>query len=117
MVYSRLIKNTVKEYTPTWFKTLPYQQSTKPTFQRSPQIVSNFNSKVSTKAFWRFVQRNIQAYPWVWQLLIFANGFIVFSLCYYPWVWAYQFNNKRRSLDYALEQEKQYKASKPQEEE
>lgn len=32
MVYGRLIYNTCKDYTPTWFKTLPYSQAAKPTF-------------------------------------------------------------------------------------
>lgn len=32
MVYGRIIFNNVKEYTPSWIKTIPYSQVTKPTF-------------------------------------------------------------------------------------
>ena len=32
MVYGRILYNNIKEYTPKWFKTVPYAQTTKPTF-------------------------------------------------------------------------------------
>ena len=34
MVYGRILYNNIKEYTPKWFKTVPYAQTTKPTFGR-----------------------------------------------------------------------------------
>ena len=35
MVYGKLIYNNVKEYTPSWFKTIPYSQTVKPTFGKA----------------------------------------------------------------------------------
>lgn len=35
MVYGRLLFNNIKEYTPKWFKTIPYAQTTKPTFSKN----------------------------------------------------------------------------------
>ncbi|CAK79841.1 unnamed protein product (macronuclear) [Paramecium tetraurelia] len=110
MVYGRLIYNNVKDYTPQWFKTIPYQQTVKPTFVRKPQVVSRLNSDPKVKALWRFLGRNVADNPWAWQVYIFANSFVIFGLCYYPWLWVYQFNNKKRTIDYALQQEKEWKA-------
>lgn len=109
MVYGRLIYNNCKDYTPSWIKTLPYQQAVRPTFGikssnhavRQPQVVSKFNADPKVKAAWKFLQRNVQVNPWVWQLLIFASitlinyvdAFAIFSVCYYPWLWVYQANN------------------------
>lgn len=32
MVYGKILFNNIKEYTPSWIKTVPYSQTTKPTF-------------------------------------------------------------------------------------
>ena len=32
MVYGRILYNSIKEYTPKWFPTIPYSQTTKPVF-------------------------------------------------------------------------------------
>ena len=34
MVYTRLLFNNIKEYTPNFIKTIPYAQITKPVFGR-----------------------------------------------------------------------------------
>jgi hypothetical protein len=35
MVYGRILYNNIKEYTPKWFPTIPYSQTTKPIFSKS----------------------------------------------------------------------------------
>lgn len=32
MVYGRILYNSIKEYTPKWYPTIPYSQTVKPTF-------------------------------------------------------------------------------------
>lgn len=32
MVYGRILYNSIKEYTPKWFPTIPFSQTTKPVF-------------------------------------------------------------------------------------
>jgi hypothetical protein len=32
MSYGRILFNNIKEYTPKWFKTVPYSKTVKPTF-------------------------------------------------------------------------------------
>jgi len=34
MVYGKIIFNNIKEYTPSWIKTIPYSQTTKPLLSR-----------------------------------------------------------------------------------
>ena len=36
MVYGRILYNNIKEYTPKWFPTIPYSQTTKPIFSTYP---------------------------------------------------------------------------------
>ena len=35
MVYGRILYNSIKEYTPKWYPTIPYSQTTKPVFGNS----------------------------------------------------------------------------------
>jgi len=41
MVYfNRMLRNNIKEYTPTWFKTIPYEQTVKPTFCKLVALIT-----------------------------------------------------------------------------
>jgi hypothetical protein len=104
MVYGRILYNNIKEYTPKWFKTIPYSQTTKPTFGkrlhnavRQAQVVSNMNSKPAVKKFWLFVGQNVQRSPWMWQTLIFLFAYAWFHVVYDPFLWVYRQNNKHVS--------------------
>ena len=44
MVYGRILYNNIKEYTPKWFPTIPYSQTTKPTFG-TPSFTQAASSK------------------------------------------------------------------------
>ena len=40
MVYGKIFFNNIKEYTPTWFRTIPYQQTQKQTIGKQPSLAS-----------------------------------------------------------------------------
>lgn len=46
MVYGRILYNNIKEYTPKWFPTIPYSQTTKPVFG-TPFLTQVANPKSS----------------------------------------------------------------------
>lgn len=52
MVYGRILYNNIKEYTPKWFPTIPYSQTTKPVFGNSPltQVASPRSSLAGTRS-------------------------------------------------------------------
>eukprot|EP01016_Furgasonia_blochmanni_P014810 TRINITY_DN1788_c0_g1_i5.p3 TRINITY_DN1788_c0_g1~~TRINITY_DN1788_c0_g1_i5.p3 ORF type:complete len:123 (-),score=50.22 TRINITY_DN1788_c0_g1_i5:349-717(-) len=117
MVYTKILFNNIKEYTPSWFRTIPYAQVTKTVLGRRPQVISKFNAQPNIKRFWRFVQRNIQKNPALWQVWIFFNAYLIFHICYDPWLYVYKLNNEHRTLDHAFAIEKEYKRKKRLEEE
>lgn len=102
MVYGRILYNNIKEYTPKWFKTVPYGQTARPTFSiipslfvaRGKQVESALNSKAPVKNFWRLFGRTVQANPWMWQVFIFAIAFGWFHIVYDPFLTFYRLNNK-----------------------
>ena len=52
MVYGRILYNNIKEYTPKWFPTIPYSQTTKPVFGNFPltQVASPRSSLAGTRS-------------------------------------------------------------------
>jgi hypothetical protein len=72
MVYGKIFYNNIKEYTPTWMKTIPYSQVTKTTLGteplicllifsgRRPQVVGRFNADPKVKAGWVWLRENVQ---------------------------------------------------------
>jgi len=41
MVYGKIFYNNIKEYTPTWMKTIPYSQVTKPVLGNISLVLMN----------------------------------------------------------------------------
>eukprot|EP01017_Pseudomicrothorax_dubius_P000589 TRINITY_DN0_c219_g1_i2.p1 TRINITY_DN0_c219_g1~~TRINITY_DN0_c219_g1_i2.p1 ORF type:complete len:123 (+),score=39.84 TRINITY_DN0_c219_g1_i2:44-412(+) len=117
MVYTKILFNNIKEYTPSFIRTIPYSQITKTTLGRKPQIVSKFNADPKVKRFWRFFQRHIQKNPTLFQVYIFLNSFVIFHLCYDSWLFLYRLNNQHRSLDAAIATEKEFKRKQREQEE
>lgn len=52
MVYGRILYNNIKEYTPKWFPTIPYSQTTKPVFGnfKLTQVVSPKSCRDGTRS-------------------------------------------------------------------
>ncbi|EAS03941.1 transmembrane protein, putative (macronuclear) [Tetrahymena thermophila SB210] len=117
MVYGKLIFNNIKEYTPSWIKTIPYSQVTKPILRKQPQIVGKINADPKVKKFWVFLRENVQYYPFLWQFFILGTSFVWFHVCYDPWLAIYQANNAHRSLETALTKEKAHKKKLAEQEE
>ncbi|KRX09017.1 hypothetical protein PPERSA_01904 [Pseudocohnilembus persalinus] len=114
MVYTKVLFNNIKEYTPSFIKTIPYRQTVKPTFVKQAQVVTRFNADPRMKRFWRFFRSNVQLYPWVWQLFILGISYGFYASCYYPWLTVYQAKNQERTIDAAIAREKAW--AKKQEE-
>ncbi|EGR28393.1 hypothetical protein IMG5_176490 [Ichthyophthirius multifiliis] len=117
MTYGKIIFNNIKEYTPSWIKTIPYSQTVKPTFTRLPQRVGIMNADPKVKRMWRFLQQNVQYYPWLWQMFLLGISFTWFHIVYDPWLQLYKANNANRTYDYAFKKEKAYQKKKQAEEE
>ncbi len=90
MVYGKILFNNIKEYTPSFIKTIPYSQTTKPSFGnflsdflnkiieifrlvRKAQIISRFGADPKVKRAYKWIQMNVQKNPTLWQCFIFFS--------------------------------------------
>jgi len=48
MVYGKILLNNIREYTPLWFRTIPYSRTLKPTLVRQPYCGPSFVPKSRT---------------------------------------------------------------------
>jgi len=55
MVYTRLLFNNIKEYTPSFIKTVPYSQVTKPVFGKGRQVQSRMMADPKVKRLLKFI--------------------------------------------------------------
>ncbi len=77
MVYGRLMFNNIKEYTPSFIKTIPYNQIAKPVFGKQKQVQSKLMADPKIKRLLKFIQKNVQKNPFTWQIFIFASKTII----------------------------------------
>mmetsp|Transcript_63682 Transcript_63682/g.88514 ORF Transcript_63682/g.88514 Transcript_63682/m.88514 type:complete len:121 (-) Transcript_63682:194-556(-) len=117
MVYGRILYNNIKEYTPSWFKTIPYSQATKPAIGYQPRAYGNFTADPKVKGLFRLFKDYVQKNTTNYQLYLFANVFVIYHVCFVPLLTLYRANNQHRTLDYAIAQEKAYKKANPSGEE
>lgn len=117
MVYTRILFNNIKEFTPNFIKTVPYAQTAKPVLGRKPQVGWRAFKDPSTHKLMRLFKKHILEDSANYQLFFFFVVFGVTSLVFYPSLWAYRTNNVHRSLDVAIAKEKEYKKKKAEEEE
>ncbi len=72
-MYGKIVFNNVKEFTPSWIKTVQYSQCAKPTLTTGTQRISKWVACPRTKAFIRMFQENVCARPAIWQAYIFVS--------------------------------------------
>ncbi|KRW98385.1 hypothetical protein PPERSA_12864 [Pseudocohnilembus persalinus] len=117
MVYTKVLFNNIKEYTPSFIKTVPYSQVTKPQFVKRAQVVTKLNASPQMKRFWRGFRNNVQIYPWAWQLVVLGIAYGFYAVTYYPWLAVYRGVNQERTIDAAIEREKQWAQKQAEQEE
>jgi hypothetical protein len=55
-MYGKIVFNNVKEFTPSWIKTVPYSKCARPILKTGVQKVSPLNADPKMKRFWRAFQ-------------------------------------------------------------
>merc|ERR1719445_512520 len=111
MVYGRILYNNIKEYTPKWYPTIPYAQTTKPTFVRQQQVVSKLNARPFAKRGWMLLAE-VFKYSWLYQFFIFGMAFSMWATFYFPVLWVYQANNRERTYEACMKKERAFKKKK-----
>ena len=77
--------------------------------EKSPQVVSSFNSTPNAKAGWRLFSKVFQQNSWMWQVFMFGSAFAMYYVIYIPLVAIYQTNNVHRTYEAAMTKEKAHK--------
>lgn len=116
MVYTRVLFNNIKEYTPSFIKTVPYAQSAKKVLERKPLVAFAHAKKKANIKFYKFVFTYIMNCEVNYQIFLFGLTFVMSSVFFYPALFYYQHSNKHRQLDHALKIENDYKKSQEDEE-
>lgn len=115
MVYTRILFNNIKEFTPNFIKTVPYAQTAKPVLGRKPQVGWRAFKDPKTHKLMRLFKKYVLEDSAYYQLFFFFVVFGITSVFFYPSLWAYQSNNRHRTLDVAIAREKEYQKKKAEE--
>jgi hypothetical protein len=113
-----LISNLVeKAYTPFTAKLAPRNLWSKPQLGRKPQKVTRFGADPTVKATWRFIRRWIAQNHKLYYTYVLLCSWGVYQFWWYTCVGYYQRRNHHRSLEFAIQREKEWDLIKPKEEE
>merc|ERR1712032_133943 len=116
MVYTRrILFNNIKEYTPSWMKTIPYRQTVQRSFVRQPSTISTFTR--NNRGAYAFFRDHVQKIGWRYETFLFALSFGMTQLFFAPLLWYYQSKNAHRQLPVAQELERIGKARRQRREE
>ena len=116
MVYTRLLFNNIKEFTPNFMKTVPYNKCVRPQLGRKPQVGWKAFKDPRTIRLMRIFKRYIIDDSAYYQLFFFGVVFTMTSVFFFPALWVYQSNNRHRQLSAAVQRERAYKKRKAEEE-
>jgi hypothetical protein len=117
MVYTRILFNNIKEYTPNFLRTVPYSACVKPTLGYKKDVTYKMFKDPATIRLYARIKKHILDDGPNYHIFFFMCTFLVTSAIFYPMLYIYQSTNAHRQLDYVLAKEKAYKAKKAAEEE
>lgn len=108
MVFTKLLFNNLKEYTPKFIKTIPYNKTVKPQFYKGLNPAFRFNQTRSVINIYKFINRFFYGSLAGQTLLMFivSSGFTL--IFWRPVLYVYQSTNSHRQLSVALKKEKEY---------
>jgi hypothetical protein len=112
-----LISNLVeKAYTPFTAKLAPRNLWSKPQLGRRPQKVTRFGADPTVKATWRFIRRWVAQNHKLYYTYVLICAWGVYQFWWYTCVGYYRRRNHHRSLEFAIQREKEWALNKPKDE-
>eukprot|EP00347_Sterkiella_histriomuscorum_P023392 403334809 len=113
-----LISNLVeKAYTPFTAKLAPRHLWSKPTLGRKPQKTTRWGNDPTVKSVWRFVRSWVAQNHKLYYTYVLLCAWGVYQFWWYTVVGYYRQRNHHRSLEFAIQKEKEWALIKPKEEE
>lgn len=106
-----------KGFTPYTARLAPKNLWSRPTLGRKPQKVTRFGADPTVKATWRFIRSWICHNHKLYYSYVIACSFLVYQFWWYTCVGYYRRRNEHRSLQWAIQKEKEWDLIKPKEEE
>lgn len=109
-----LVSNLVeKNYTPFTAKLAPRHLWNRPVMGRRPQKVTRIGADPTWKAFWRFIRTWVCHNHKAYYGFVILNSMAVYCFWWYALIGYYRQRNHHRSLEYAIQQEKEWDLIKP----
>ena len=106
-----------KAYTPFTAKLAPRNLWSKPQLGRRPQKVGRIGSDPTIKASWRLIRRWVTHNHKLYYTYVVICAWAVYQFWWYTVIGYYRSRNYHRSLEYAIQKEKEWDLIKPKEEE
>ena len=97
-----------KAYTPFTAKLAPRNLWSKPVLGRKPQKVTRFGADPTVKATWRFIRRWVTHNHKLYYTYAIVCAWAVYEFWWYTVVGYYRRRNYHRSLEYAIQKEKEW---------
>merc|ERR1712054_389402 len=114
LIMPHLISNLYeKNYTPFTAKLAPRNLWNRPTLGRKPQKVTKFGADPRWKGFWRFIRTWITHNHKAYYTYIILCAIGAYNFWYAVLVGYYQQRNHHRSLEVAIQAEKEWALIKP----
>jgi hypothetical protein len=113
-----LLSNLVeKAYTPSVARLAPKNLWSRPALGRKPQKVGRFGSDPTVKATWRLIRTWICHNHKLYYSYCIGVAFCAYQFWWFTCVGYYRRRNHHRSLEVAIQREKEWALIKPKEEE
>lgn len=113
-----LLSNLVeKAYTPSIARLAPKNLWSRPPLGRKPQKVSRFGADPTVKATWRLIRTWICHNHKLYYSYVIGVAFFTYQFWWFTVVGYYRRRNHHRSLEVAIQREKEWNLIKPKEEE
>merc|ERR1719498_559023 len=102
-----------KSYTPFTAKLAPRNMWSRPVLRRKPQKITRFGADPKVKAFWRFIRSWVCHNHKLYYTYVLCVALGVYNFWWFTLVGYYRQRNAHRSLEYAIQAEKEWALIKP----
>ncbi len=115
-MYTRILFNNIREYTPKFMKTIPYSKTVPQHFVQKASRHWRFNQTTSVVNNYKFVLKYLYGSLAGQVFLYWGAAYGLTQLIWQPVLFMYQSNNRHRQLDVAMKKEKEYQKRMEEEE-
>ncbi len=116
-MYTKILFNNIKEFTPKFIKTIPFAKTVAPKFYRGVNRAWPLNQTPSMIKRYKFIYRNFYGSLSGQLFLYFVFAYGITQVVWQPYLYLFKRNNDHRQMSAAIEKENAYWKKLEEEEE